>query len=196
MNNSENSSPSSKSGLDAFADELGDDTDSKTLEKELNNETPLSDVNNVEDLLESQEDGSSVENSEEDEEADPDISYKNHLESNLASSDLDDLDSVTETATLEVYSKKCLECKTLISWATKEYKSCHFTNGNADCPGASVEVVVKIPQAKVDDAANKIITATKNQDTVRLANIYSQLAERSEWVRSKVFERVKEIQNS
>ena len=193
MNNSENSSPSSKSGLDAFADELGDDTDSKTLEKELNNETPsTSDSNNEEDLLESQDVSVDLENTEEE----ADTTSKEHLESHLTSSDLDDLDSVTETATLEVYSKKCLECKTLISWATKEYKSCHFTNGNADCPGASVEVVVKIPQAKVDDAANKIITATKNQDTVRLANIYSQLAERSEWVRSKVFERVKEIQNS
>ena len=193
MNNSENSSPSSKSGLDAFADELGDDTDSKTLEKELNNETPsTSDSNNEEDLLESQDVSVDLENTEEE----ADTTSKVYLESHLTSSDLDDLDSVTETATLEVYSKKCLECKTLISWATKEYKSCHFTNGNADCPGASVEVVVKIPQAKVDDAANKIITATKNQDTVRLANIYSQLAERSEWVRSKVFERVKEIQNS
>jgi hypothetical protein len=187
MSNSENGSPSPTAGLDAFAEELGDD---------------IANINATKDSSESDDSevvDKTTESTNMDNDLGVDVDYSDSKVDVDSEDDIDsaltDLDSVTETATLEVYSKKCLECKTLISWAIKEFKSCHFTNGNADCPGASVAVVVKVPQAKVDDAANKIITATKNQDTVRLANIYAQLAERSEWVRSKVFERVKELQN-
>jgi hypothetical protein len=187
MSNSENGSPSPTAGLDAFAEELGADIEN-TKDTKTSSESVDSDLEDNDTDIANEETDLGV-----------DIEYADSKVSedteDAMDSELSDLDSVTETATLEVYSKKCLECKTLISWATKEFKSCHFTNGNADCPGASVAVVVKVPQAKVDDAANKIITATKNQDTVRLANIYAQLAERSEWVRSKVFERVKELQN-
>lgn len=170
----ENSSPNS-SGLSAFAEELED-------------HKPVADPTALKQLSEALED---VEVSSD---STPTVDVADDLSDTVLDSTAEEELGVAETATLEIFKKKCLNCVTLVSWGTEDYKSCHFTNGNEYCPGSSVAIVVRVPQEKIDDAASKIFSAMKTQDTTRLARLYAQLDGCSEHLKSKVFARVQEMQ--
>ncbi len=99
-----------------------------------------------------------------------------------------------ELATIEVFAAKCLSCKSLVAWAEKEYTTCHYTNGNLKCPASAMNIQIMVPMDKLLAIASKIVSAKKENDYSALGSYYSKLAEKTEFVRTKVALLVAELE--
>lgn len=82
-----------------------------------------------------------------------------------------------------IYHAKCLRCQHLTSTGTRIFNSCHFSNGNADCPAKAIRIVIGI---NFDRAANLVAQAMLSGDTVKLKALMEKLESRDEIVRKRV----------
>jgi hypothetical protein len=94
-----------------------------------------------------------------------------------------------EEAFLEVYSENCLSCKSLIPFATKRHKGCHFSAGNKSCPAVATQIVIRVP---LEDIVPRFMAAEKAHDFSRLARLNAKLAEKPDWYQERVAQALNE----
>lgn len=104
--------------------------------------------------------------------------------------DLSDLDEEEsgDGAVVEVFKKKCLNCKALVPWAEKTYKSCHHSNGNEFCPAATIKIQTRIP---FEDIVPRFLAAEEQSDTTRLLKLYENLAKLAPWKQEAIHDALK-----
>ena len=101
-----------------------------------------------------------------------------------------------EEAVLQVYSKNCVSCKELVTFAEVSHKAkhkCHFTQGNEDCPAQDIKITLHVP---IDMYVRGLLNAERNNDSVKLAKRYAQVAKMDEWVQSRVFKELEVARNN
>jgi hypothetical protein len=108
-------------------------------------------------------------------------------------SDLEDLDDEDSGAILNVYKKKCLECKALVPWAEKLYKQCHFSNGNENCPAKSVRIQTRIPMERI---IPRFLAAEQMNDSGVLMLLHQNLSKKESWVQDAVHEELKKAREA
>jgi hypothetical protein len=98
-----------------------------------------------------------------------------------------------EIGVFEIYNRKCLNCISLCAELAgkggKEHTSCHFTNGNEDCPARFVQVIVGVP---VNRLVRAILESEETGDSERLATIYSKIATKDPTVQTQVYQALAE----
>lgn len=101
------------------------------------------------------------------------------------------------TATLRVYSEKCVNCKHLFDKAKKIYNSCHFTpnrankfKGNKYCPAQNTKIEILLP---IEKAARAIVAHTRSGNMTRVGQLYKKLDDFSAEQKEACLERVGEL---
>lgn len=98
-------------------------------------------------------------------------------------------DDEPEEGFLEVFSENCLQCKSLVPFATKKFKGCHFSAGNKHCPASETQVVIRVP---LEEIVPRFIAAERDANFHRLAKLNAKLAEKPEWFQQRVAQALKE----
>jgi len=129
---------------------------------------------------------------EEDDDDDEDLSLledePDSNNQNTAESDTDE----EEEGFLEVYSENCLQCKSLIPFMKKKFKSCHFSTGNKNCPASKTSIVIRVP---LEEIVPRYLAAEKANDFSRLAKFNLRLAGKPEWFQQRVAQAIAEARN-
>lgn len=88
-----------------------------------------------------------------------------------------------EDAFLEVYSENCLSCKSLVPFATKKFKACHYSAGNKHCPAQSASIIIRVP---LEEIVPRWLSAEKFRDFGRLSKMTALLSTKPEWYQQRV----------
>lgn len=97
-----------------------------------------------------------------------------------------------EEGFLQVYSEDCLQCKSLIPFAKKKFKGCHFSAGNKHCPASETQVVIRVP---LEEIVPRFMSAERAGDFSRLSKLNAKLAEKPDWFQHRVAMALKEARN-
>lgn len=88
-------------------------------------------------------------------------------------------------AFLRIHREECLRCCSLVDFATEEFKDCHFSAGNKNCPAQAVEILLHFDLAStVDGLAN----AKQTNDWTRLSSLMDRVNQLPEHQRAAVLE--------
>lgn len=101
-------------------------------------------------------------------------------------------DDEPEEGFLEVYSENCLNCKSLVPFAAKKYKGCHFSAGNKHCPASDTQVVIRVP---LEEIVPRFMAAEKDSDFHRLSKLNAKLAGKPEWYQQRVAQALREARS-
>lgn len=94
-----------------------------------------------------------------------------------------------------IAKKECSKCVHLCpETGSLEPTSCHYDNGNEDCPARTTVIMIGMSLREIETAATAIVEATENGDFQRLNRAANRLATKSESVRTKISKRVLELQ--
>lgn len=93
------------------------------------------------------------------------------------------------TDTILIYSTRCLRCSHLCPDMPRQFDECHYSNGNEDCPAATMRVLVGI---NFEKASTAMARALANNDAARVSRIAAKLEDKHDFVRSRVFTMAKE----
>lgn len=74
---------------------------------------------------------------------------------------------------LELYSKKCLRCSYLIQEEGMKEHTCHYTNGNVECPAQEVQIILG---GKIRRAVKLIRQARSQLDPKKEAQILEEIS--------------------
>lgn len=74
--------------------------------------------------------------------------------------------------TLGIYHMRCLRCKHLVEGATKNFKKCHYDQGNEDCPAREVRIA---PVGKVTALVKRLFDAEASSDVAKTAKIWDEI---------------------
>jgi hypothetical protein len=74
---------------------------------------------------------------------------------------------------LALYSQKCKDCKSLDPEASNLYTSCHFENGNKECPAQEVQLVVVGLASRL---AKEFVAAKVNADLSAQSKILQRVS--------------------
>ncbi len=74
---------------------------------------------------------------------------------------------------IPVSNKDCVGCGHLVTYAKVFHESCHFSNGNTQCPAAKIQIGLGMNTEKASDA---IATALFNKDVIALQKHVNRLA--------------------
>ena len=88
-----------------------------------------------------------------------------------------------------IYSRNCLQCSSLVSYAKKAYEDCHYSNGNELCPASEMNIMIG---TNFEKAAAVIRNAFKQRDAVKIARLMKKLSEYDPVVQDRV---MSEIEN-
>jgi hypothetical protein len=107
---------------------------------------------------------------------------------------LDDLDGFLgdeqeSNAIVEVCKKKCLTCAALVPWAEKTYRSCHFSNGNENCPAQTIQIRTRIP---LEDIVPRYMNAKDRNDSKFMMRFWQNLANKAVWQQEVIQEAIKQ----
>lgn len=146
----------------------------------------LDEVEGVADEDSSEEEVSLLEGEEGDEEEGAESEAAESIEND--NEEAEDADS--DVGVMTIYQVKCLRCTHLVPELSddtnpkgKEFKGCHYENGNEDCPAQWATIVVGIP---VDKIVTAIMEAEEAGNTEKLGAIYAKLASKDEAQQAEV----------
>jgi hypothetical protein len=96
-----------------------------------------------------------------------------------------------------IYNANCMRCTHLCpeleaKGKGKAFKDCHYSRGNEDCPAQTAQIVIGIPIEKI---AKNIVRYKQEQNSAKLAHVYSKLATKDDAQQHLVYQRVKELES-
>lgn len=94
-------------------------------------------------------------------------------------------DGEDEPGLLTIFKHECLNCISLYANGTKQYKKCHFTEGNEDCPASQVKIVVGIPVGRL---IKRILDAEELGEAESLTEVYAKISTKDPDVQALFFQ--------
>lgn len=84
-----------------------------------------------------------------------------------------------------IHSTKCMKCSHLYQHGTRAFESCHFSNGNDECPAQFMRIAIGVNFQK---AAQALADAMHEKDAARLARISVKMESLDASVQRRVFD--------
>jgi len=91
-----------------------------------------------------------------------------------------------------VDNENCVQCLHLYEYGAKDFKKCHFTKGNKNCPAQIVRIIIGIP---IVSTAKKLARAQIKGNLVAFNEISVALADKDPELVSRVMKKMNSILN-
>ena len=88
-----------------------------------------------------------------------------------------------EEGFLEIFSENCLQCSSLVPFAKKKFKACHYSAGNKNCPASNSTIVIRVP---LEEIVPRFMSAERARDFHRLSKLSAVLASKPDWYQQRV----------
>lgn len=90
-----------------------------------------------------------------------------------------------------IYSENCLSCKSLVdSPSTVEFKKCHYSQGNSECPASEVTIIIV---GKALSVAQRVHEARLARDAKTEAKLMNYVTKQSDGFRSAFYSRLEKL---